>query len=206
MTATDKRAFAHAFNRLAVATRLPADQGDQSAQRIYFEGLVDLPIEAVLHAAGQLETRAAWFPKLAEWRQEARRAQRDETRREALSAPQLTGAVSRGEARATVQQLAEATNDYLAMRRAGVSREDAVRGLEGLLRAFLVPGRSQPWRDECEACGDSGWEVRTCYTDQGPACGVRGCHRDREHTYAVACSCRETNRTWQRSRAVLYGA
>lgn len=194
MVATDKFAFKAAFNRLAVATRLPADQADAASQRIYFEGLQDIPIDAVVSAAQRLEQAAQWFPKVVEWRREARETQRVETRL------QLPGTVQ-AEPSIEPRHLQEAVYDYLAMRSAGVPREQATKGFEDMLRAFLVPGRATPWRSECEACDDSGWEIRTCYTDQGPACGVSACRRTSEHSYAVACSCRETNRTYQRNRA-----
>ena len=72
VAATDSKRFKAAFNRLAVATRLPADQADMASQRVYFEGLQDLPIEAVEQAARGLELKAQWFPKLVEWRQAVR--------------------------------------------------------------------------------------------------------------------------------------
>lgn len=68
MTSIDSVLFAQAFNRLAVATRLPADQTDESMQRIYWDGLIDMPIEAVVAAADQLAKQSQWFPKMAEWR------------------------------------------------------------------------------------------------------------------------------------------
>lgn len=72
MTLHDKDRFKAAFNRLAVATRLPADQADSSAQKVYFLGLEDLAIDAVEMAARELEKNAAWFPKVAEWREAAK--------------------------------------------------------------------------------------------------------------------------------------
>lgn len=74
MTPDDKIRFLQAFNRLTVATRLPADHVDAAMQRIYFEGLERFPIEAVEAAAGDLATSSQWFPKLAEWSDVAERA------------------------------------------------------------------------------------------------------------------------------------
>lgn len=74
MQDSDKLRFKQAFNRLAVATRLPADHADAAMQRIYFEGLQRFPIEAVESAAGSLAERSQWFPKLAEWCDTAERA------------------------------------------------------------------------------------------------------------------------------------
>jgi len=75
VTDTDKTAFKQAFNRLAVAVRLPADQADAAMQRIFFEGLSEFSIEAVTAAGQQLEQSAQFFPKVAEWREAARIAQ-----------------------------------------------------------------------------------------------------------------------------------
>lgn len=69
---TDKKRFDVAFNRLAVATRLPADEGDPVMKQTYWEGLSELPIEAVEVAAANLAKTLGWFPKLAEWREAAK--------------------------------------------------------------------------------------------------------------------------------------
>ena len=39
----------------------------------------------------------------------------------------------------------------------------------------LPPGRDVPWEDECGACGDSGWEERTCYRGTRNTCGRKKC-------------------------------
>lgn len=75
MTIQDRFRFKQAFNRLAVAVRLPADQADAAMQKVYHDGLETFPIEAVEAAADSLAKSAAWFPKLAEWREEAKKAQ-----------------------------------------------------------------------------------------------------------------------------------
>lgn len=69
----DKARFKAAFNRLAVATRLRADDTDPAMQRIYFDGLSDLPIDAIERAAETIARDASWFPKVAEWRDAAKR-------------------------------------------------------------------------------------------------------------------------------------
>lgn len=71
MIAADRRAFAQAFNRLAVATRLPAAEADAAMQQVYWGALEDLPAEAVTGAADALAKTAQWFPKVAEWRRAA---------------------------------------------------------------------------------------------------------------------------------------
>lgn len=68
VTVNDKARFQQAFSRLAVAVRLPADQADAAMQRVYWDGLNDLPVEAVEDAARELALTGDWFPKLAEWR------------------------------------------------------------------------------------------------------------------------------------------
>jgi hypothetical protein len=86
MMAGDKRRFAAAFNRLAVATRLPADEADAVMQQVYWEGLAHFPIEAVEDAVRELAT-AAWFPKLGEWVAAADRAATTRVLTKALPRP-----------------------------------------------------------------------------------------------------------------------
>lgn len=75
LSPTDGVRFAQAFNRLAVATRLNEKEADASMQRIYFDGLRGLSVEAVEQAAHEIALSAEWFPKLAEWRAKAKIAQ-----------------------------------------------------------------------------------------------------------------------------------
>lgn len=75
MTIHEKSRFKQAFNRLAVAVRLPADQTDDDMQKIFWQGLEAFPIEAVEAGAEHLALTAQWFPKLAEWRDAASSAQ-----------------------------------------------------------------------------------------------------------------------------------
>lgn len=198
MTNTDKVQFAQAFNRLAVATRLAAKDADASMQQVYFDGLSDLPIEAVAAAASTLERGAEWFPKVREWRAAAHKVRRDERSRELPAHRQrlLPGGVEVSE---PVKELMSAMGDFATMRKAGVTREDASRGLEGLIRAILPLSRAEPWHYECELCDDSGFERRTCYPERGP-CGLRKCRGVREHAYTVRCVCWSTNRTLNRLR------
>lgn len=69
MTVTDRLEFAQAFNRLAVATRLPTGEADAAMQQVYWNGLEDAPLDAVVAAAESLAKASIWFPKLAEWRE-----------------------------------------------------------------------------------------------------------------------------------------
>lgn len=137
--------FKRAFNTLAVATRLPAEQADAAMQQVYFAGLEDLPIDALELAAGYLAQTAQWFPKLAEWRDAAK-----------------------------IQRAAT-------------------------LKA-LPPGREEHWKEECEVCSDSGWELRTCHPGTPANCGRKNCQSEHaEHSYVTPCCCRPTNRTYMRT-------
>jgi hypothetical protein len=152
VTVQEKPRFAQCFNRLAVALRLPADDGDAAMQRIYWDALADFPIDAVEDAAHEFARSATWFPKTSEWRSQA--------------------------------ELARNTRALVA------SRPDADR---------------DPWRYECQACDDSGFELLTCQA--GARCPRPDCSRrdaSFRHVYAVVCSCRETNRTYQRRRERMY--
>lgn len=72
------------------------------------------------------------------------------------------------------------------------------------LRA-AVGGRSEPWRDDCRDCGDTGWVIGlTCDGAKGGACGRPFKHR--AHDYTLACPCRMTNRTYRRHQAFGGGA
>lgn len=62
------------------------------------------------------------------------------------------------------------------------------------LREAVKPVRDEPWRDECGACSDTGWEPKTC--DGSALCGRTKPHRP--HDYVQPCSCRPMNRTYQR--------
>lgn len=75
MMMNDRQRFGQAFNRLAVAVRLPSDQADAATKQVYWQGLEPYPIEAVEQAANTLGQSSQWFPKLAEWRDAAAQAQ-----------------------------------------------------------------------------------------------------------------------------------
>ncbi len=74
VTQDDKPRFKAAFNVLAVATRLRADDTDPAMHRIYFDGLSELPIEAIEAGARELAKGSQWFPKVAEWITAAKQA------------------------------------------------------------------------------------------------------------------------------------
>lgn len=87
-----------------------------------------------------------------------------------------------------VARMQEVMRDYLAARQGGLSREDAVRGIEAVLRAEW-PGRPTKY-PSCDGCDGTGWHLRTC--DHRLRCGRRRCAFEAEsfaHTYAVPCDC-----------------
>jgi hypothetical protein len=86
VTVAEKHRFAQCFNRLAVAVRLPADEADAAMKQIYWDGLQDLPVEAVEDAARQLQL-GEWFPKLGEWRDVAEKAKNARILTKALPSP-----------------------------------------------------------------------------------------------------------------------
>lgn len=80
----------------------------------------------------------------------------------------------------------------------GEWREQALVARRGHVERALPPGRSEPWRDECGECRDTGWVMGlTC--DGGGRCGRTKPHR--AHDYTCPCACRQTNRTYQRHYA-----
>ncbi len=70
------------------------------------------------------------------------------------------------------------------------------------LRAALPAGREEPWHFDCLACLDTGWEERTC--DGSSLCGRQKKHP--LHSYVRVCTCRPTNRTFQRHQTFGVGA
>lgn len=89
---------------------------------------------------------------------------------------------------AFVKAMREAMDDYSAMRKAGVSRDDAVKGLEAVLRATW-PKPPSRFDSNCHGCEDTGWRLMACWEQQ--RCGRRTCADNPalEHGYATACEC-----------------
>ena len=75
MTDADRPVFLQAIARLAVAQREP--EPDLLQIRTNFEALQDCEIEFVVAAADRLIANSAWFPKANEWRQMARKIERE---------------------------------------------------------------------------------------------------------------------------------
>jgi hypothetical protein len=96
----------------------------------------------------------------------------------------LTGSLT-----AFVRKMQTVMDDYLAARAAGLSRMDAVRGIEAELRS-VWPHRQTKFGPQCDACEDIGWREQTCWADH--RCGRASCangHPGYEHLYVVACEC-----------------
>jgi hypothetical protein len=81
------------------------------------------------------------------------------------------------------------------------TQADAAR--EDVLRQAVRPDRTEPWREECRDCGDTGW-VRGLTCSGDATCGRTRKHMP--HDYTQACPCRATNRTYLRHQAFGGGA
>jgi hypothetical protein len=81
-----------------------------------------------------------------------------------------------------------AMNQFAAMRKGGVSFEDAVRGIEAELRDAW-PGRTTKF-DTCPGCSGTGYQERTCCHSM--RCARWKCQHaeaDWEHAYVTPCDC-----------------
>jgi hypothetical protein len=88
-----------------------------------------------------------------------------------------------------VRTMQQCMRDYLAARANGVSYEDAVRGIDEVVRA-VWPVRHSKFPLACQMCDDIGWRVLTCW--HGLRCGRYRCSLadpEWEHTYVVPCGC-----------------
>jgi hypothetical protein len=88
-----------------------------------------------------------------------------------------------------VKAMRSAMDDYLKMRAAGVSKEDACRGLEAVLRD-VWPFKQTQYPATCEVCSDTGFRELTCWSEQ--RCGRKWCahqHPSFEHNMVVPCDC-----------------
>jgi hypothetical protein len=86
-----------------------------------------------------------------------------------------------------------AMDDYQKMRQEGVSRDDAVKGIEAVIRSAW-PKAVSKFSSECQACDDTGWHEQTCWSEQ--RCTRKGCvdNPAREHQYVSACYCPKGDR------------
>lgn len=81
-------------------------------------------------------------------------------------------------------------------------RTVAQKATVDVFRKALPAVRDEPWRVECEACDDTGWELFECTGDA--FCGRQKTHA--AHTFVRVCPCRPTNRTYQRHQKFGAGA
>ena len=93
-----------------------------------------------------------------------------------------------------VRSMGDAMTQYLTMRREGVARDDAVKGLEAVLRDSW-PTATTKFPPHCDHCEDTGVEDRVC--EPYFRCGRRVCQErgeEWEHRYVVPCSCAQGQR------------
>ena len=90
---------------------------------------------------------------------------------------------------AFVEAMRDAMTEYHKMRGAGMSREDACKGIEAVLRDCW-PKPTTKYPPSCEACDATGYRDVTCW--DGQRCGRRWCigtHPSFEHRFVVPCEC-----------------
>lgn len=87
-----------------------------------------------------------------------------------------------------VKAMQEAMNDYRQARADGVSRDDACKGIEAVLRDAW-PHRASKFAATCQACDDTGWREMFC--DDRMRCGRQRCATNPEiqHAYVEPCQC-----------------
>ena len=97
-------------------------------------------------------------------------------------------------------KLQAVVNEYLRMRRDGVSREDGVKGIEAELRdcGLFRPTKFPP---ACETCEDTGYIERTCWDRH--RCQRETCvtYPERQHSYVEPCHCPKGDRFRPRQRS-----
>ena len=98
---------------------------------------------------------------------------------------------------AFVRTMRDVMAQYLRARAEGVSREDAVRGIEAELREAW-PGNTSKFVPDCAFCDDTGWREHVC--TEALRCGRERCARQHpawEHPYVASCGC-QTGQTHRR--------
>lgn len=87
-----------------------------------------------------------------------------------------------------VRKMREVMRDYLKARSEGVSREDAVKGIEEVLRAEW-PKRPSQFKT-CDGCDNTGWRLTEC--SHRMRCNRYNCgiaEPSWAHDYVVPCEC-----------------
>lgn len=103
-----------------------------------------------------------------------------------------------------VHAMQACVRDYLAARSQGVNQEDAIKGINEVVRA-VWPARRSKFPLTCTICDDIGWRIVECH--HGLRCGRERCSWADEswtHTFAVPCGCAKGDpfrRSGQRPRA-----
>jgi len=88
-----------------------------------------------------------------------------------------------------VRACMDAMDQYRAFRSQGVSREDAIKGLETVLRD-VWPKNVSKFPPSCDACEDTGYIGKVCAPYV--RCERQNCQRhgeDWQHRYVVMCHC-----------------
>lgn len=80
-------------------------------------------------------------------------------------------------------------------------RTAAEVAIQAEVRRELTAVREEPWKHDCNACEDTGWERFECTGDD--FCGRTRKHAP--HEFVRVCPCRPTNRTYQRHQVVGRG-
>lgn len=98
-------------------------------------------------------------------------------------------------------KLAGVIDEYLAARKAGVGREDAVKGIEAELRDSGL-FRTSKFAPACESCEDTGYIERTCWDRH--RCQRERCAKypEMQHAYVEPCHCPKGDKRRPRQRGV----
>lgn len=102
---------------------------------------------------------------------------------------------------AFARAMRDAMGEYHKARAAGVSRDDAVKGLEHVLRE-VWPNQPSKFGPACDACEDTGYVEHTCWDQH--RCGRQRCARNPElqHAYVTPCHCAKGDLKRTRVRGV----
>lgn len=205
MTRADEVVFSQAFNRLAVAMRLPATKHEdelKAQMRVYFDALCELPVEPVCAAAEGLQKRGSgFFPTTQEWFRAA-----DDLAYAGLldSERERTALLPSGDVSA-FQKAKAARAKFLSELRAKGNRNGVDWGAFADTFERAIPCRDPeryPYASWCSSCDDSGWLSRVC--QDGDRCPA---HADvdaawGEHEHVTRCGCRAMNPNIQRRLAL----
>ena len=101
---------------------------------------------------------------------------------------------------AFVRTMREAMTAYLHARQTGLEREDAIKGLESVIRDTW-PKPVTKFGPKCDTCDDIGYEELICR--QWARCQRERCNgkgEDWQHRYLVPCTCPKGDRFQPRHR------